>query len=104
MPYLNMNKKETPKMAGAPIKLICHWRRQPYISLHFSTLNLTPWTKRETHAAITTKPEKIRRNDNDNNKYIGRKEKRRDDSLMLATIHDDSWNVLNMQHEMIRNP
>ena len=23
---------------------------------------------------------------------------RRDDSLMLATIRDDTWNVLNMQH------
>ena len=25
-------------------------------------------------------------------------ERRRDDSLMLATIYDDTWNVLNMQH------
>ena len=25
-------------------------------------------------------------------------EKRRDDSLMLATIHEDTWKVLNMQH------
>ena len=25
-------------------------------------------------------------------------EKRRDDALMLATIHDDTWNMLNMQH------
>ena len=24
-------------------------------------------------------------------------ERRRDDSLMLATIHDDTWNMLNMQ-------
>ena len=25
-------------------------------------------------------------------------EKRRDDTLMLTTIHDDTWNMLNMQH------
>ena len=25
-------------------------------------------------------------------------EKRRDDALMLATIHDDTWDMLNMQH------
>ena len=27
-------------------------------------------------------------------------ETRRDDPLMLATIRDDTWNVLNMQHVM----
>ena len=79
----------------------------------FANTQLVSWTDIEPLTAITTQPEKslkkmkIKSKDRDSNVLVvfssskalrAIQKTRRVDSLMLATIRDDTWNVLHMQH------
>ena len=103
------------------IKSTSLWRRQLSIMVYDASNTWTSsWTEIEPHTAITNESvenkEKYSSNLGKRNfggqvmisiftRYVflqrdvkGNWEKWRNDWLMLATIRDDTWNVLNMQH------